>query len=128
MQGVGFRPWVYRLARAFALDGFVRNDARGVAAEVEGPQENIRRFVARLERRPPRLAAVDRIKVRELPPGGPAGFAIVASEARDSPSLSIPGDAATCEACRRELFDPAEIGRFFDTLRERERACLPRTT
>jgi len=102
------RPHLYRLARALALDGFVRNDARGVLAEVEGSRDDVQRFIARLERRAPPLAAVDQIAIRELPLGGPAGFTIIASDARDLPSLSIPADAATCEQCRRELFDPTD--------------------
>src|SRR5690242_12476390 len=78
VQGVGFRPHVYRLARALGLDGFVRTDGRGVVVEVEGAPPDVRDFLARLDRAAPPLATVERVSVRDIAPGGPAGFAIAA--------------------------------------------------
>ncbi len=108
VQGVGFRPYVYRLARSLALDGWVRNDARGVEVEVEGAGRALRRFVRRLPREAPPLASIDRIRLRRIAPAGVRGFAIVPSETCATSSTSIPADVATCAACLQELFDPAD--------------------
>ena len=104
VQGVGFRPHVYRLARSLRLAGYVRNDAAGVLAEVEGPAPAVHRFVERVTRDAPPLAAVARVAMDVITPAGGATFAIVPSE-HGSPSTAIPPDTATCEACLRELFD-----------------------
>ena len=107
MQGVGFRPHVYRLARSLRLAGYVRNDAAGVVAEVEGPAPAVHRFVERVTRDAPPLAAVARVATDVIAPAGGATFAIVPSE-RGDPSTAIPPDTATCEPCLRELFDPGD--------------------
>jgi hydrogenase maturation protein HypF len=79
VQGVGFRPHVYRLARELALDGFVLNDARGVLLEVEGANANLERFLERLVAQSPPLASVERVEPSEIVPTGEAGFQIAAS-------------------------------------------------
>jgi len=107
VQGVGFRPHVYRLARALGLAGWVRNDRGGVLAEVEGSPDDVRRFVARVAREAPPLAAVARVRTRAVLPTGAATFAVVASDGRGVPSTPVAADTATCEDCLRELFDPA---------------------
>ena len=68
VQGVGFRPYVYRLAREHGLAGFVRNDSRGVLLEVEGTQESVAGFLERLAREPPPLALVERVIADDRPP------------------------------------------------------------
>ncbi|HET6505421.1 MAG TPA: carbamoyltransferase HypF [Baekduia sp.] len=108
VQGVGFRPYVHRLAHAFALDGRVGNDARGVVLEVEGDPAAVAAFLRRLPRELPPLARVDGMHVVDVAPGGDAGFAIVASEHGARPDASVTPDAATCDACLRELRDPAD--------------------
>jgi hydrogenase maturation protein HypF len=108
VQGVGFRPHVYRLARTLRLAGFVRNDAGGVLAEVEGRARDVDRFLLRVARDAPPLAAVARVATAVLAPDGADAFAIVASDGRAAPSTAIPADAATCAACVRELFDPRD--------------------
>ncbi|MCK9878625.1 carbamoyltransferase HypF [Frankia sp. Ag45/Mut15] len=117
VQGVGFRPHVYRLARALRLAGFVGNDAVSVVAEVDGAPADIAEFLHRLTDPAPPLARVDRVTVTELAvpshededmaTGGP-GFRIVASRAASGPRTQVPPDAALCADCRRELFDPAD--------------------
>ena len=74
VQGVGFRPFVHGLAREFALDGFVRNDAEGVLLEIQGARVN--EFVDALRRDPPPLARIDRIELRSVPPKSVRGFSI----------------------------------------------------
>jgi hydrogenase maturation protein HypF len=106
VQGVGFRPYVYRLASELGLGGWVLNDARGVVIEVEG--EAVERFFARLEAEPPPLAHIERVLPEALAPTGEVGFAILASPAEGEPRAAVTPDSATCAACLGELFDPAD--------------------
>lgn len=103
VQGVGFRPFVHGLARALDLGGFVRNDAEGVLLEIEGARAQ--EFVAALRRSPPPLARIDTVEAQSVAPKAESEFCIetsVAGEAR----TRIPADAAVCEECLDELFDP----------------------
>jgi hydrogenase maturation protein HypF len=105
VQGVGFRPYVYRLASEHGLSGFVLNDAHGVLLEVEGATAAVEIFLIRLAHDAPPLAIVERVVTEEREPTGVIGFAI-----RESPQ-ALPGDApvtpdsTTCEDCLRELTD-----------------------
>jgi hydrogenase maturation protein HypF len=108
VQGVGFRPFVYRLAMEEGLAGFVGNDTDGVTIEIEGPEERVESFLARLRTEMPPLARIDAVAVRELVLAGNSGFRIVASEVLGRVSTGIPADAATCPDCLRELLDPAD--------------------
>jgi len=104
VQGVGFRPFVFRLAEHHRLAGHVLNDAAGVEIEIEGPPQALDAFVRELREQPPR-ARIDRIDSDALPLARRAGFAVLAS--RDgSVATAIGPDAAVCDACLRELFDP----------------------
>jgi hydrogenase maturation protein HypF len=107
VQGVGFRPFVHRLAGELGLAGFVRNDARGVVAEVEGDAGAVTSFLGRLAAEAPPLACVDAVHARDLEPAGATGFVIAAS-AGGSPDALVAPDGATCDACLAELFDPAD--------------------
>ncbi|MGH7527901.1 MAG: carbamoyltransferase HypF [Gemmatimonadales bacterium] len=108
VQGVGFRPYVYRLAGALGLGGFVRNDARGVLVEVEGDDRSIESFLERLGAEAPRLARVERVLRQEIAAAGDRIFTIVESVAAGDPSALVSPDTATCLACLVELFDPAD--------------------
>ncbi len=108
VQGVGFRPFVHGLARQFALGGFVRNDAEGVLLEVEGAQ--VEEFVAALKLRPPPLARIDGVELQRIAPKAEAQFSIEAS-ADGQTKTRIVADAAVCEECLDDLFDPAS--RFY---------------
>jgi hydrogenase maturation protein HypF len=108
VQGVGFRPYVYRLARQRGLAGYVCNDSRGVVVEVEGPPAEIERFVERLATEAPRLAVVERVAREDVPALGAVGFEIVASRAGGPARAPVTPDSATCAACLRELFDPGD--------------------
>jgi len=103
VQGVGMRPFVHRLAARFGLTGFVRNDAEGVLIEVEGFAE---RFVATLRAELPPLARLDTCEWEEIAPRGGANFVIETTQ-QGRPLTRIPADAATCENCLDDLFDPA---------------------
>ncbi len=108
VQGVGFRPFVYRLAFEEGLAGFIGNDTDGVTIEIEGPAARLDAFVARLRTETPPLARIDAVAVKLLTPTGDTGFRIVASEVLGRVSTGIPADAATCADCLRELLDPAD--------------------
>ncbi|MFN8130363.1 MAG: carbamoyltransferase HypF [Solirubrobacteraceae bacterium] len=107
VQGVGYRPFVHRLAAERGIAGFVRNDARGVLVEAEGPPGAVAAFVRALADEAPPLAVVEAVTPEPIPPTGRAGFAIVAS-AGGAPAAPVTPDAATCADCLREVFDPAD--------------------
>jgi hydrogenase maturation protein HypF len=107
VQGVGFRPFVYGLARAHRLDGFVLNDGAGVVVEAEGQPAALDAFATALRTEAPPLARVEAITAEPLPVSGDAGFTIEASAATGRSAL-IPADVATCDDCLRELFDPED--------------------
>ena len=108
VQGVGFRPFVYRLAVEEGLVGFIGNDTDGVTIEIEGPEERVEAFLDRLRSQAPPLARIDSVKVREMNIVGDSGFRIVASEVVGRVSTGIPADAATCPDCLHELLDPSD--------------------
>ena len=108
VQGVGFRPFVHRLASELGLAGHVRNDERGVVIEAEGTPAAVEALVERLARDAPALARVDRVAAGAVPAVGESGFRIRASAAAGEPDAMVAADAATCEDCLRELADPAD--------------------
>jgi hydrogenase maturation protein HypF len=108
VQGVGFRPYVYRLAVSLGLGGFIRNDERGVLVEAEGEPERIEEFLARLPAEAPPLARIERVRTEEVETRAESAFAIAASESGGSPDAEIAPDMATCADCLAEVFDPAD--------------------
>jgi hydrogenase maturation protein HypF len=108
VQGVGFRPYVHRLARELGLGGTVGNDERGVVVDVEGDPDAVAVFLERLPGEAPPLAHVERILVQDVPATGERAFAIVASQRRGAPAALVVPDAATCEDCLAELRDPTD--------------------
>jgi hydrogenase maturation protein HypF len=108
VQGVGFRPYVHRLAGELELAGYVLNDERGVLVEVEGPPAAVEDFMGRLPREAPPLASVERVARFEREPTGAADFEIRPSPAGGEPDALVSPDSATCEDCLAELFDPAD--------------------
>lgn len=110
VQGVGFRPFVYQLAKRLRLSGHVGNDGLGVFIEIEGPAGAIDSFLDELQNRPPPLARIDNCQWREITAHNCADFEIVQSQSTDV-STHISPDASVCRACVSELFDPAS--RFY---------------
>ena len=108
VQGVGFRPFVYGLARRHGLGGFVLNDARGVVIEVEGASERLDLFAAALVEQAPPLARIAALETSEIEPRGEREFAIRQSTVGGEQTALIPADIATCDDCLRELFDPSD--------------------
>ncbi|QNN24044.1 carbamoyltransferase HypF [Planctomycetales bacterium ZRK34] len=108
VQGVGFRPFVYRLARGLALGGFVRNDAHGVIVEVEGLTDRVDGFAERLMTERPPLAVYQHVEMVEVEARRDgAEFVIQPSQGGD-PEAAVTVDTALCDDCRRELMDPSD--------------------
>jgi hydrogenase maturation protein HypF len=108
VQGVGFRPFVYRLAHERGLAGWVLNHSGGVEIEVEGPAAALVPFVRDLEAKAPPLARIESIEVADAPPAGYTTFEIRHSVAEEGRYQLISPDIATCPDCLRELLDPAD--------------------
>jgi hydrogenase maturation protein HypF len=104
VQGVGFRPFVCRLARELGIAGNVANRRGGVRIEAEGEAGRIEQFAARL-RQAPRAARIETLSRCESTPVGAEGFEILESEPDDAAALFLPLDLALCGECRGELFD-----------------------
>jgi hydrogenase maturation protein HypF len=105
VQGVGFRPFVYNLAIELNLSGYVKNDGKGIVIELEGYQDQIEGFNSRLETESPILSKIESIKLRDLALKGFYGFKIEDSDKTKILTSIIP-DAATCEDCIKDLFNP----------------------
>lgn len=108
VQGVGFRPFVYRLAHRHHLTGWVLNDECGVAIHVEGSSQALDAFGEDLQREPPVAARIDSIDVQAIDPIGLDAFLVRESAPRNSPTARISPDIAVCDDCVRELFDPCD--------------------
>ena len=106
VQGVGFRPFVYRLAHDLDLTGWVLNHSGGVEIEVEGPPGALNAFIHNLTAQAPPLAHIVAVQVREGPSNGYARFEIRHSIAEEGRYQLISPDIATCDDCLRELQDP----------------------
>ncbi|MCX8053813.1 MAG: carbamoyltransferase HypF [Armatimonadetes bacterium] len=106
VQGVGFRPFVCRLARNHSLRGWVRNSSSSVEIDVEGPASGIEEFVCCLTRQAPELARVTSLTTIEADPVGYGEFRILESEKSAEVQVGIPSDVASCKDCLREIFDP----------------------
>ncbi len=106
VQGVGFRPFVFRTASFLGLAGSVRNEPEGVAIEVEGPRDAIDALIDRLWTSAPVMARVESVEPSWLRPAGLSGFAITASRGSTSTTL-VPADVATCDACLAEMRNPS---------------------
>ncbi len=106
VQGVGFRPFVYRLAQELDLAGWVRNDGEGVDIEAEGAAQALDAFILRLETDAPPLASVTSVEASESPLSGARGFEIKVS-LHGTANTAVTPDTVTCPDCLAELFDPA---------------------
>ena len=107
VQGVGFRPFVYRLATEMALTGWVLNSSAGLVVEVEGLTDQLEQFEQRLERERPRASVVTVRESAWLAPENSTRFEILASDGDSGKTVNVLPDLATCADCREELFDPA---------------------
>ncbi len=105
VQGVGFRPFVYRLATQLGLTGWVRNTSRDVRLEVEGPHQSVQQFIHALQTESPSLSRIHRIKAEEVPAQGSKRFEILESQFAPGKGQLISPDVATCTECLSEVLD-----------------------
>ena len=108
VQGVGFRPFVYRLARQYSLQGWVCNTSGNVEIEVEGDEKSIRGFLTDLEAKAPPMAHIEKVEVSFSPAKDTGGFEILTSQSKAGQYQPVSPDIATCEDCRRELLCPTD--------------------
>ena len=108
VQGVGFRPFVYRLAKNLNLAGWVRNTSRGVEIEVEGSPADLDLFIRQLSQDAPALARVEKVVAEEALPLAQESFEILASENLAGAEAVIPPDVGLCADCAREIRDPGD--------------------
>lgn len=106
VQGVGFRPFVYRLAKTHQLAGWVCNTSTCVEIEVEGPRHSLEEFVRQLSAQAPDLARVAAVVAHDAEPQGRPGFVILESRHRADTEALIPADVSTCGPCFSEVLDP----------------------
>ncbi len=106
VQGVGFRPTVYRYATQFGLCGFVCNGPHGVTLEVEGEDLKIAAFFHQLTSTPPKQAVIAEVQKELCEEKGYQQFEVIESEPEGDAAVHVSPDLATCEDCARELFDP----------------------
>jgi hydrogenase maturation protein HypF len=107
VQGVGFRPFVHRLAIRHRISGWVRNEAGAVRVVAQGASPDLDDFLAALQSELPPLARIDALVVLETRPESLEGFRVVASDLAPVGRLPVSPDVAICASCQRELFDPA---------------------
>lgn len=108
VQGVGFRPFVYSLARRYVLTGWVKNTSGGVVIETAGSQEALNSFLLAMKAELPRLARIDTLITEDIQPNEFPGFQIIHSEAVEGAFQPISPDVGICPDCLRELFDPTD--------------------
>lgn len=108
VQGVGFRPFIYRLAKLYQLNGWVLNSSKGVVIEVEGEKTRLDSFIEAIKKEKPPQAKIDETSVQELPFKRQTGFTIKESRNKKNEFLPISPDIATCDECVKELFNPED--------------------
>ena len=108
VQGVGFRPFVYQLARSLGLGGWVRNTSEGVIIEAEGEREQVDEFLRLLREKAPPVAEITAVSAQGMAPTGERDFAILSSAGDEPPEPVIPAEIATCADCEREVGDAAD--------------------
>jgi hydrogenase maturation protein HypF len=108
VQGVGFRPFVYRLANECGLTGVIANTPAGVSIEVQGEPEAVESFLERLPREVPPLAKITALTPQDAEPREESSFQIVASRMDQAPRALVSPDVTVCEDCYREMMNPRD--------------------
>jgi hydrogenase maturation protein HypF len=113
VQGVGFRPFIFRLATGLGLTGWVNNSGQGVFVEVEGPEEHLRGFLARVKNERPPRSSIHSLEATWLDPAGFNTFEIRASDTGGVRTALVMPDIATCPDCLKEIFEPSNRRHFY---------------
>src|SRR5262250_660312 len=106
VQGVGFRPFVFRLARDLDLKGWVLNGEEGVEIHLEGSEPSLEKFEHRLSSEAPPASRITAVEIRSIDSVGFKEFFIKESERKDRPTVRISPDLPVCEDCLHEMRDP----------------------
>ena len=105
VQGVGFRPFIFKLANNLGVKGFVSNTLQGVMIEAEGKEESLKKFIERINNDKPPISLIQNISISILKPANHSNFIIKQSELKGSPNAFILPDIATCKDCYDEIFN-----------------------
>src|ERR1700722_2807654 len=108
VQGVGFRPFVYKVATSLGLSGYVFNSSSGVTIEIEGRGSAVDGFFQNLKDDPPKLAEIKEVSVSDIAVQGSVGFSILDSREEAGAFALVPPDAGTCDECWRDFGVPAD--------------------
>jgi len=108
VQGVGFRPFIYNLAKRYHIHGYVLNDTHGVEMEVEGAKSVLDTLLFQIKTSPPPQSRIEQIKIKKCPIRGYKNFIIKESENKKTKTVLVSPDLATCDDCLNELFDPKD--------------------
>jgi hydrogenase maturation protein HypF len=108
VQGVGFRPFVYRLAQRKMLAGWVLNGEQGVEIHLEGAESDLQAFVREMYAQPPAAASIAAVEVESVPVEGLRGFTIRESQRAGRPTVRVSPDLPVCQDCLNELFDSSD--------------------
>jgi hydrogenase maturation protein HypF len=113
VQGVGFRPFIYRLASELSLKGWVNNSAQGVFIDIEGPEPELQQFLSRLETEPPPRSSIQSLESSWLDPLGYTTFEIRESDPAGPKTALVLPDIATCPDCLHEILGPENRRHFY---------------
>ena len=105
VQGVGFRPWIFRLAHQLHLTGFVRNTSQGALIEIEGTETQVEKFVHLIHTQPPALCRFTECLLTDIAPQGFDQFRILSSLDENQHEALVLPDIASCPDCVKEIFD-----------------------
>lgn len=108
VQGIGFRPHVFRLAREYGLTGWIQNNSTGVIIEAEGPEVRLKRFIQAVIEEPPPLAVIRSWEAKPVEVRGSDQFCIIASDDQKDKAVMISPDIALCEDCRQEVLNRSD--------------------
>ncbi len=106
VQGVGFRPFIFKLAKLLNLNGWVLNSSQGVFIEAEGEKEKLENFILRIDKEKPQVSFIQSLEYNYLDPAGYKDFEIRKSDSSGEPTAIILPDIATCDECLSDIFDP----------------------
>ncbi|ACC97948.1 (NiFe) hydrogenase maturation protein [Elusimicrobium minutum Pei191] len=108
VQGVGFRPFIYKSALKFRLSGFVQNTSAGVITEAQGSKENINKFILFIKQNCPPQAKIEDLKITDIKEKKEKGFLIIASKKDNIQTVFLPPDLAMCKDCGKEILNPKD--------------------
>ncbi|MFC1563572.1 carbamoyltransferase HypF, partial [candidate division KSB1 bacterium] len=108
VQGVGFRPFIYRLAVKYGINGYIKNNSSGVDIEAEGAEKIIKEFVNNITDSAPPLTKIESLEINRIAPGFYTKFNIIESSRDIQAATLIPPDISICDECLKELFDPSD--------------------